>query len=139
MQSLDIDTAGQQPLETHSLLHAGFVRLAMQQNADLVPVLCLGELSALRNFVDLPGMQVRALCCQMRPPSSQPFHIKAPVLAMPPSHSVRLLQAGALHALLRLAGLVVSNSGAMEAFRGWSLRCRRGPTRSWASRCHTWW
>ncbi|CAK0784954.1 hypothetical protein CVIRNUC_008159 [Coccomyxa viridis] len=37
--------------------HQGFVRLAMQQNADLVPVLCLGELSALRNFVDLPGMQ----------------------------------------------------------------------------------
>ena len=73
LQSLDIDTAGQQPLETHSLLHAGFVRLAMQQNADLVPVLCLGELSALRNFVDLPGMQVWALCCQMRPPSSQPF------------------------------------------------------------------
>ena len=30
----------------------------MEQNANLVPVLCLGELSTLRNFIDLPRMQV---------------------------------------------------------------------------------
>lgn len=34
----------------------------MQQNASLVPVLCLGELSTLRNFIDLPGMQVGCFC-----------------------------------------------------------------------------
>ena len=30
----------------------------MQQNAHLVPVLCFGELSTLRNFIDLPKTQV---------------------------------------------------------------------------------
>ena len=41
-----------------SALCAGFIRLAMEQNAHVVPVLCLGELSTLRNFIDLPQMQV---------------------------------------------------------------------------------
>ena len=40
-------------------LRAGFVRLALQQGASLVPVLCLGELNTLRNFIDLPALQVR--------------------------------------------------------------------------------
>ena len=39
---------------------AGFVRLALQQGAALVPVLCLGELNTLRNFIDLPALQARA-------------------------------------------------------------------------------
>ena len=76
----------------HSLVRAGFVRLAMQQNANLVPVLCLGELSALRNFVDLPGMQVRASCRHMRLPLSQPLPQNAPVLAWPPAHCACLLK-----------------------------------------------
>lgn len=37
---------------------AGFVRLAAQQGASLVPVLAFGELDTLRNFVDLPAVQV---------------------------------------------------------------------------------
>lgn len=37
---------------------AGFVRLALQQGAALVPVLALGELNTLRNFIDLPAIQV---------------------------------------------------------------------------------
>ncbi len=38
--------------------HAGFVRLAAQQGASLVPVLAFGELDTLRNLVDLPAVQV---------------------------------------------------------------------------------
>lgn len=37
---------------------AGFVRLAAQHGASLVPVLAFGELDTLRNFVDLPAVQV---------------------------------------------------------------------------------
>ncbi|CAL8469789.1 g9331 [Coccomyxa elongata] len=37
--------------------HKGFVRLAAQQGASLVPVLAFGELDTLRNFVDLPTVQ----------------------------------------------------------------------------------
>ena len=33
--------------------------MAAQQGAALVPVLCLGELSTLRNLIDLPAVQVR--------------------------------------------------------------------------------
>ena len=47
-----------QPLCT---LAAGFVRVAAEQGAALVPVLCLGEVSALRNLIDLPAVQVRLL------------------------------------------------------------------------------
>ena len=39
-------------------LAAGFVRVAAEQGAALVPVLCLGEVSALRNLIDLPAVQV---------------------------------------------------------------------------------
>ena len=41
-----------------SLDLAGFVRLAAQHGASLVPVLAFGELDTLRNFVDLPAVQV---------------------------------------------------------------------------------
>ena len=36
---------------------AGFVRLAIEQGAALVPVLALGEIAALRNFFDMPALQ----------------------------------------------------------------------------------
>jgi len=36
----------------------GFVRLAAKHGAALVPVLAMGELNTLRNFVDLPAVQV---------------------------------------------------------------------------------
>ena len=36
---------------------AGFVRLAIQEQASLVPVLCLGEVGALRNLWDWPSLQ----------------------------------------------------------------------------------
>lgn len=39
-------------------IDAGFVRLAIEQNAALVPVLCLGELASLRNLFDWPSMQL---------------------------------------------------------------------------------
>lgn len=38
----------------------------MQQNADLVPVLCFGELNTLQNFIDLPSMQVRTMASCLR-------------------------------------------------------------------------
>ena len=38
-------------------LPAGFVRMAVEQNAKLMPVVVLGELSALQNPIDLPDMQ----------------------------------------------------------------------------------
>lgn len=36
---------------------AGFVRLAIEQNAALVPVVCLGEAASLRNAFDWPALQ----------------------------------------------------------------------------------
>ena len=36
---------------------AGFVRLAIEQGASLVPVVVLGEVDCLRNFVDVPRLQ----------------------------------------------------------------------------------
>ena len=36
--------------------HKGFVRLALQSEAALVPVLALGEVDSLQNLVNLPGM-----------------------------------------------------------------------------------
>ncbi len=36
---------------------AGFVRLAIQQRAALVPVLAMGELDTLRNLIDMPNLQ----------------------------------------------------------------------------------
>lgn len=50
------ETAGVR--STNSVDPAGFVRLAAQQGASLVPVLAFGELDTLRNFVDLPAVQV---------------------------------------------------------------------------------
>lgn len=38
---------------------AGFVRLAIQQRAALVPVLAMGELDTLRNLIDMPRLQAR--------------------------------------------------------------------------------
>ena len=78
---------GSAPCEALCLLCAGFVRLAMQQNAKGGPGRCLGELSARRNFVDLPGMQVRALPKRMRPSHRPPLSI-APVTALPPARSL---------------------------------------------------
>lgn len=37
--------------------HKGFVRMAIEHNAKLVPVVVLGEVSALQNPIDLPGLQ----------------------------------------------------------------------------------
>jgi len=37
--------------------HRGFVRLALQEGASLVPVLVFGELLSLRNAFDWPAMQ----------------------------------------------------------------------------------
>ena len=34
------------------------MRLAIQQRAALVPVLCMGELDTLRNLIDIPHLQV---------------------------------------------------------------------------------
>jgi len=39
---------------------AGFVRLAVQQRAALVPVLAMGELDTLRNLIDMPRLQARS-------------------------------------------------------------------------------
>jgi hypothetical protein len=35
---------------------AGFVRLAIEQQAALVPIVVLGEINCLRNFIDAPGL-----------------------------------------------------------------------------------
>ena len=59
---------------------AGFVRLAMQQNANVVPVLCLGELSTLRNFIDLPRMQVRITLAELTSSAASIAPISAPAL-----------------------------------------------------------
>lgn len=37
------------------------MRLAIQQRAALVPVLCMGELDTLRNLIDMPHLQVCSL------------------------------------------------------------------------------
>lgn len=37
--------------------HKGFVRVAIEEGASLVPLLALGELDSLSNLVDLPAMQ----------------------------------------------------------------------------------
>lgn len=37
------------------------MRLAIQQRAALVPVLCMGELDTLRNLIDMPDLQVCSL------------------------------------------------------------------------------
>lgn len=49
-------TVLQQHIFTEKLC-AGFVRMAIEQNAKLVPVVVLGELSALQNPIDLPDLQ----------------------------------------------------------------------------------
>jgi hypothetical protein len=36
---------------------AGFVRLAIEQQAALVPIVVLGEINCLRNFIDAPRLQ----------------------------------------------------------------------------------
>jgi diacylglycerol O-acyltransferase 2, plant len=36
---------------------AGFVRIAIEQQAALVPIVVLGEVDCLRNFVDAPRLQ----------------------------------------------------------------------------------
>ena len=37
--------------------HKGFVRIALDQGASLVPILCFGEARSLRNLLDMPRMQ----------------------------------------------------------------------------------
>ncbi|KAK9829305.1 hypothetical protein WJX72_005048 [[Myrmecia] bisecta] len=37
--------------------HRGFIRLAIEQGASLVPIIVLGEINALRNFIDVPVLQ----------------------------------------------------------------------------------
>ncbi len=36
---------------------AGFLKLAIEQQAHLVPILVLGEVCSLRNFIDIPALQ----------------------------------------------------------------------------------
>lgn len=44
--------------QVHSCCHhAGFVRMAIEHNAKLVPVVVLGEVNALQNPIDLPELQ----------------------------------------------------------------------------------
>ena len=38
--------------------HKGFVRLAIEEGAALVPVVVMGEVDALRNLIDMPRFQV---------------------------------------------------------------------------------
>ena len=38
-------------------LPAGFVRIALQQGASLVPVLALGEADSLHNMIEWPSVQ----------------------------------------------------------------------------------
>ncbi|KAK9860433.1 hypothetical protein WJX84_011356 [Apatococcus fuscideae] len=37
--------------------HKGFIKLAIEQQAHLVPILVLGEICSLRNFIDIPALQ----------------------------------------------------------------------------------
>lgn len=41
--------------------NAGFVRLAIEEGASLIPVVVMGEIDALRNLIDLPRVQVPPL------------------------------------------------------------------------------
>lgn len=41
--------------------HAGFVRVALQQGAALVPVLALGEAASLADAISLPGLKARSI------------------------------------------------------------------------------
>ncbi len=45
------------PADMQDALCAGFVRLAVEQNARLVPVVVFGEVDALRNFISWPWLQ----------------------------------------------------------------------------------
>ena len=45
------------PIEMQGALCAGFVRLAVEQNARLVPVVVFGEVDALHNFISWPWLQ----------------------------------------------------------------------------------
>ena len=36
---------------------AGFIKLAIEQQAHLVPILVMGEICSLRNFIDIPALQ----------------------------------------------------------------------------------
>ena len=41
--------------------NAGFVRLAIEEGASLIPVVVMGEIDALRNLINLPRVQVPPL------------------------------------------------------------------------------
>lgn len=41
--------------------HKGFVRLAIEEGAALIPTVVMGEVDALRNFIDMPRVQVGSL------------------------------------------------------------------------------